>query len=148
MFCTMTRLHSAFRRTRVRAGMVAGAATAFLAAASFLLAVNASAAAPGCRVVYTNTAQWPGGFTANVSVTNLGDPVNGWNLTWTFPSGQQVTNAWNATITPPGGSVTATNMHYNATIATNGNVQFGFQGTWSGSNTVPTSFALNGTLCT
>lgn len=142
----MTRLHSTLRRMRVRAGLVAGAATAFLAAATFLLAVNANAAA-GCQVVYTNASQWGSGFVANVNVKNLGDPINGWNLRWTFPSGQQVSNAWNATITPSSGTVTATNMSYNAAIATNGSVEFGFQGTFSGTNTIPSSFTLNGVTC-
>jgi endoglucanase len=103
-------------------------------------------AATGCRVDYSAPNPWPGGFTANVTITNLGDPINGWRLVWTFPSGQQVTNAWNATITPPGGTVTATNMSYNASIPTNGTVSFGFNG--SGTNAAPTSFALNGTTCT
>lgn len=143
----MTRLHSTFAPLRRRAGLVAGAVTAFVAAATFLFAANASAAA-GCQVVYTNASQWGGGFVANVSVTNLGDPINGWNLGWTFPSGQQVTNAWNATISPSSGTVTATNMSYNGAIPTNGKVEFGFQGSWSGSNTIPTSFTLNGTTCT
>nr|WP_229688687.1 cellulase family glycosylhydrolase [Micromonospora yangpuensis] len=109
-------------------------------------AVSAQAAA-GCRVAYTAN-QWPGGFTANVAVTNLGDPVNGWRLTWTFPSGQQVTSAWNATVTAAGANVTATSLSYNASLATNGSTSFGFNGSWSGSNTAPTTFALNGVTCT
>ena len=35
--------------------------------------------AAGCRVVYTNTAQWGGGFTADVTVRNTGTrPTSGW----------------------------------------------------------------------
>ena len=30
------------------------------------------------------------GFGASVNVTNLGDPINGWTLTWSFSAGQQV----------------------------------------------------------
>jgi endoglucanase len=123
-----------------------GAATALLAGASLAMAVTANAAA-GCQVAYSTPSQWQGGFTANVAVTNLGDPVNGWQLTWTWPSGQQVTHAWNATVTASGSQATATNASYNATIATNGTVSFGFNGSWSGSNTPPTSFALNGVTC-
>ena len=33
-------------------------------------------------------------------------------------------------------------------IATNGTVSFGFNGSWTGSNPVPASFTLNGTVCT
>jgi endoglucanase len=133
-------------RARWRVGMVAASAAALMVA-GLIVAVSAQAAA-GCRVAYSVTAQWPGGFTANVNVTNLGDPINGWRLEWTFPSGQQVTQAWNATTTAAGAQVTAVNVSYNSTIATNGTVGFGFNGSWTGSNTAPTAFALNGVGCT
>src|SRR3954454_9036171 len=126
-------------RIRLRAGVVAGTAVALIAA-SWMVAVGAAQAAAGCRVTYTAPSQWPGGFTANVDITNLGDPVNGWNLAWTFPSGQRVTQAWNATTAQNGSQVTATNMSYNGSIPTNGTVSFGFNGSWAGSNTAPVSF--------
>ncbi|ANZ41121.1 cellulase [Lentzea guizhouensis] len=107
-----------------------------------------AAAAPGCKVDYTVPSQWSGGFTANVAVTNLGDRVDGWRLTWTWPSGQQVTQAWNATVTADGSQVTAANAGYNAVIAPNATVSFGLNGSWSGTNTAPASFALNGVTCT
>ncbi|MCW6004153.1 cellulose binding domain-containing protein [Micromonospora sp. CPCC 205371] len=46
-----------------------------------------------------------------------------------------------------GSQVTARNLSYNASIGTNANVSFGFNGAWNGSNPVPTSFALNGVTC-
>nr|WP_241773983.1 cellulase family glycosylhydrolase [Micromonospora haikouensis] len=133
-------------KTRRRIGLIA-AAVATLMMAGTMVAGNAQAAA-GCRVAYAVPSQWQGGFTADVSVTNLGDAVNGWTLGWTFPSGQRVTQAWNATVTSSGDQVTAKSMSYNAAIATNGSVSFGFNGSWSGSNTAPTSFTLNGVACT
>ncbi|MGI5242398.1 cellulose binding domain-containing protein [Dactylosporangium sp. CA-139066] len=107
----------------------------------------ASAAAAGCRVTYTVTNQWQGGFGANVDITNLGDPVNGWALTWTYASGQAVTQAWNATVTQTGTSVRATDAGHNAAIATGGTVSFGFNGSFTTSNPVPASFSLNGVVC-
>ncbi|OON30813.1 MULTISPECIES: cellulase family glycosylhydrolase [Micromonospora] len=133
-------------KTRRRIGLIA-AAVATLMMAGTMVAGNAQAAA-GCRVAYAVPSQWQGGFTADVSVTNLGDAVNGWTLGWTFPSGQRVTQAWNATVTSSGDQVTAKSMSYNAAIATNGSVSFGFNGSWSGGNTAPTSFTLNGVACT
>lgn len=90
-----------------------------------------------------------GGFTGGVTITNTGTtPVNGWNLVWTFPSGQRVTQMWSATYSQPATTVTATNMPYNATIgAGGGSVSLGFNGTFSGSNANPTAFALNGAAC-
>nr|WP_225311950.1 cellulase family glycosylhydrolase [Microbispora cellulosiformans] len=133
-------------RARLWVSMVAGA-LAVLLPAGVMTAVNAQAAA-GCRVAYAVTSQWPGGFTADVGVTNLGDPINGWKLTWTFPSGQQVTQPWNSTITSSGAQVTAANVSWNAAIATNATVSFGFNGSWSGANTAPSAFTLNGVACT
>ena len=139
----MTRaLHSA----RWRLALAAGIATATMAGG--LITTADAYAAAGCRVNYAVTAQWPGGFTANVEVTNLGDPLNGWSLVWTFTSGQRITQIWNATHTQPADIVTATNVSYNAVIATNGTVSFGFNGSWSDNNPVPASFALNGVTCT
>ncbi|MET8089063.1 cellulase family glycosylhydrolase [Micromonospora sp. NPDC005220] len=134
------------RTARRRVALVVGAVVMLLTA-GLMVAGNAQAAA-GCQVAYTVPSQWQGGFTADVKVTNLGDAVNGWSLTWTFPSGQRVTQAWNATVTSSGNQVTAQNMSYNAAIATNATVSFGFNGSWSGGNIAPTSFALNGVTCT
>lgn len=143
----MTQQTTTGRRRRWRAGLVAGGVTAALLGGSLVIAASAHAAA-GCRVSYSAPSQWPGGFTANVDVTNLGDPISGWRLTWTFPAGQQVTQAWNANVTSSGSQVTATNLSYNANLGTNATVSFGFNGSWTGSNPAPTSFALNGVTCT
>ncbi|HEX5143683.1 MAG TPA: cellulose binding domain-containing protein, partial [Mycobacterium sp.] len=100
-----------------------------------------------CQVSYVKN-EWAGGFTANVTVTNTGTTaINGWTLKFSFAGDQKVTNAWNATVTQPGTAVTATNVSYNATIAPSGNVQFGFQGTWTSNDTTPTAFTVNGTAC-
>jgi endoglucanase len=134
------------KSSRWRASLVGGAVVALLAGGA-AAATNAEAAA-GCQVKYAVTGQWAGGFQASVDVTNLGDRITGWSLAWTFPSGQQVSQAWNATVTTSGAQATATNASYNATIATSATVSFGFLGSWSGSNTAPTSFVLNGVACT
>ncbi|MFD7499635.1 endo-1,4-beta-xylanase [Streptomyces sp. NPDC059850] len=94
-----------------------------------------------CTVGYTVTSQWNTGFTANVTVKNTGSsPVGGWQVAWTYPSGQRVTSAWNATVTQSGAQVTAANAAYNGTIGAGGSVSFGFNGTWSGANTAPATF--------
>jgi cellulase/cellobiase CelA1 len=101
-----------------------------------------------CRVTYTPNT-WNDGFTADVSATNnSGNALNGWKLTFSFPGNQQVTNAWNATVSQSGSTVTATNLGYNASIAAGGSTSFGFQGTYSGTNSPPTGFNLNGGACT
>jgi hypothetical protein len=135
------------RSRSINVGLVS-AGVALLASATVVVALPADAAAAGCSVNYAVSSQWQGGFGANVSITNLGDPVSSWTLTWSFGAGQTVTQAWNTVLTQSGSAVTAKNMSYNGSVATNGTVSFGFNGAWTGSNPVPTSFAFNGVACT
>src|SRR3954464_3150932 len=104
---------------RSRTRLVVAAAVGTVLAASGI-ALSARAATAGCAVAYTVTSQWPGGFGANVSITDLGDPVNGWTLTWSYSGGQRITQAWNTTVSQSGAQVSARNVGYNAGIATNG----------------------------
>jgi endo-1,4-beta-xylanase len=103
--------------------------------------------AGGCHVTDAVSA-WNTGLTENITVTNNGSSaINGWHLAFTLPSGQTVTNAWNATISPSSGSVTATNVSYNAAIPAGGSTSFGFQANHTGNAAAPTGFSLNGTAC-
>jgi hypothetical protein len=109
---------------------------------------SAGAAAAGCEVGYRVTSQWQGGFGADVTVRNLGDPLTGWSVRWSYDTGQQVSQAWNATVTQRGTEVTAVNAAYNGGLGTGASVTFGLNGTWSGSNPRPLSFSVNGVTCT
>jgi hypothetical protein len=55
---------------------------------------------------------------------------------------------WSATVTQSGTAVTARSVQFNGALGTGQSALFGFNASWSGSNPVPTSFALNGTTCT
>ena len=135
-------------RRRARLGILLITAMAMGSATALITATEAQAAA-GCQVSYTITNQWPGGFGANVNITNLGDPLTSWTLKWTFANGQTVTQLWNGNVTQSGANVTVTNMSYNGSIATGATLTgMGFNGSWNNStNSVPTSFTLNGVTC-
>jgi rhamnogalacturonan endolyase len=134
---------------RRRRNVLVSTAVVASVAATGAVAVVAAYAATGCRVVYTTGTPWPGGFGGNVDLTNLGDPITSWSLTWTFTAGQQVTQAWNANVTLGTSQVTATNVSHNGNLGTNGTASFGFNGSWNNtSNPAPTNFALNGVACT
>ncbi|WP_203685147.1 non-reducing end alpha-L-arabinofuranosidase family hydrolase, partial [Actinoplanes siamensis] len=135
-------------RSRPVTAALASAALTLLASTAVALARPADAAAAGCSVSYAVSSQWQDGFGASVSITNLGDPLASWTLTWSYGAGQTVTQAWNATVTQSGAAVTARNVSYNGAIPTGGSVSFGFNGSWTGSNPVPSGFALNGVNCT
>src|SRR5688572_23755839 len=132
------------RKTRTVLGVVLAGATVLATAVAPATAV---AAETGCKVAYEVTGQWQGGFKADVAVTNLGTAVDGWKLSWEWPSGQQAGNGWNAKITESDGLVAATNTGQNAKIASQATVKFGFMGTWDHANTAPLSFSLNGVTC-
>ena len=146
--------------TSVQAGFEPWQNGAGLAVTSFSSAVNtgSSGGGPGnpgdpggstsCKVAYA-TNVWPGGFTADVTITNTGSsPVNGWQLAFALPSGQRITNSWNANLSSSSGAVTASNVSHNGQIAAGGQVTFGFQGTVDGTFAKPFAFSLNGSACT
>jgi hypothetical protein len=102
----------------------------------------------GCRVAYAPSV-WPGGFTANVTLTNTGTSAwPSWTATFAFPGDERVSNAWNAAVTQNGATVTANNVSYNGNVAPGASTTFGFQGTWSAGSASPTAFTVNGNACT
>nr|WP_225311587.1 SMP-30/gluconolactonase/LRE family protein [Microbispora cellulosiformans] len=126
-----------------------GLAAALVAAGGVATVTMPAAAAAGCKVTYKITNQWGGGFQGDVAITNLGDPVSSWKLEFDFPdSGQKIASGWNATWTQSGTRVSATSLSYNGSIPTNGTASgMGFTATITGANPIPTTFWLNGAMC-
>lgn len=93
---------------------------------------------PDCTATYTQTGQWPRGFQAKVVVKSTGTlPLNGWKVSWSFADGQQVTQVWNGVLQQDGAGVTVSNAHWNAKVAVGKKTEFGFNASWSGTNTPP-----------
>ncbi len=111
-----------------------------------VVAVDQARAAVACKVTYS-VNQWDTGFTANLSVANLGDAVSSWKLEWDFSGNQQITQGWSGNFTQSGKHVTVTNLSYNAGLASGATLSLGFNASYSGTNDAPTSFSLNGTTC-
>ena len=147
----------------VAAGVLASVAGAvFVTTGLVATAVPAAAATTGCSVAYQNLSAWvssptSGGFNTTLAITNVGDPISHWTLTFTPPSGTVVTSGWNASFTITS-TVSATDAGWNGGIATGAtNATVGIQGTWSRSSSgsappspfpQPTDFTLNGVRCT
>jgi cellulase/cellobiase CelA1 len=103
---------------------------------------------PGACRVKVSVNAWNTGLTASVTLTNTGTTTaDGWKLGFTLPAGQTVTGGWGATYTPSSGSVTATNVAYNGTIAPGASVSIGYQANHGGDSAAPAAFTLNGTAC-
>jgi endo-1,4-beta-xylanase len=102
-----------------------------------------------CHVAYTTQSQWAGGFVAQVVITNSSSSaISGWTLKFTFPGDQHITSDFNGTASQSGEAATLTNASYNGSLAAGASATVGFQGTWTNSDAVPTSFTLNGATCT
>ena len=111
-------------------------------------APTSSSPALACSAAYTVVNSWSGGFQAQIVLTDTGTaPIDGWTLTWTFPGDQRIGSLWNATYTQSGEQVAAAAEPYNATIAPSGTVTIGFTGTFTASDSSPTTFVVNGTTC-
>jgi mannan endo-1,4-beta-mannosidase len=91
----------------------------------------------GCTAAYSIVGQWPAGFQGDVKVTAGSAAINGWTVTWTYANGQTVSQAWSATVTSSGSAVTARNVSYNGKLAAGATTNFGFLGSWTGTNSVP-----------
>ncbi len=125
-----------------------------MAAAAMLLAVTGLAvmqtpagAAVACQVTYAKQWDNGSGFGANITINNLGDAVNPWRLTFTWPGNQTVQQGWNGTWSQSGQNVTVVAPSWGGSLGSGQSVQIGFNGQVSGTNTNPTSFSLNGTVC-
>ncbi|WP_420311071.1 cellulase family glycosylhydrolase [Streptomyces sp. YS-B37] len=91
-----------------------------------------------CAATYTTTSDWGSGFNASVTVKNTGaSALKSWQVKWTWPGSQQITNMWNATYTQSGTSVTAVNADHNGAVGVGGSASFGFGGA-PGGGTAPT----------
>jgi O-glycosyl hydrolase len=102
-----------------------------------------------CHVAYTTNSQWPGGFTAQVVIGNTGSAaITSWTVSFTFPGDQKITSNFNGGFSQTGENASLTNASYNGSIAPGSSVTDGFQGSWTSSDAVPTSFTLNGATCT
>jgi hypothetical protein len=125
------------------------ALAALLLSAAGLGAVAAAPAnaATGCTVAYTVQSQWNTGFSASVSITNLGSPITSWTLAYSYSGNQTLAQGWSGNWSQSGENVTVTNASWNGSLGTNAPAQIGANFSYSGTNTNPATFTLNGVTC-
>ncbi|HEX6353026.1 endo-1,4-beta-xylanase [Actinophytocola sp.] len=95
----------------------------------------------GACAATVSTNQWTGGFVGSVRVTAGSAQVNAWTVTVTLPSGATLTSGWNADRSGNTGTVQFTNVGFNGSIAPGQSVDFGYQGTGTGTGVTPTCAA-------
>ncbi|MFJ7151939.1 endo-1,4-beta-xylanase [Streptomyces sp. NPDC100445] len=91
-----------------------------------------------CAAAYSVTSQWNTGFTGQVRISCSGASLSSWKVNWNYGAGQRITQAWNATCTQSGAAVSCANASYDGVVPDGGSVTFGFNGSWSDGNPVPT----------
>ncbi|MBR7826344.1 cellulose binding domain-containing protein [Actinospica sp. MGRD01-02] len=105
-----------------------------------------------CAVDYHLTAGWGSGYVAAVTLSDTGpNPIDGWTLTFSFPStGETLGSGWNANWSQSGQNVEATSLSWNAQLAADGgnSQSIGFVGNNTGAYPSPAAVSLNGTVCT
>ncbi len=104
-------------------------------------------ATAACTVKFRDTNDWGNGYVGSIDITNnAAAAVNGWTLTFTWPTAwQSVSSGWNATWTQTGRTVRVTS---DTALAAGATTNVGFVGAYSGPNVLPAVFTLNGTVCT
>ncbi len=110
---------------------------------------QAASSGASCHVSYVDQNDWGSGFTGNLSITNTGSvALTSWTVSWTYGGNQQITQSWNSNYTQSGRSVALTNASWNATIAAGATLSgIGWNANYTGTNSNPIVFYLNGTMC-
>jgi cellulase/cellobiase CelA1 len=101
-----------------------------------------------CTASYVVRNEWSNGFTADVIITNsTGTNLEGWEVRWQFPGDQTITTIWNASHQQSNQDVAIRNVSFNRVFEDSKSIAFGFTGSFSGTNTPPSSITLNGLEC-
>jgi len=103
-----------------------------------------AAMAQSASCEYQLDAEWGGGATATIEITNTGDSaLEGWEVEWTYED-SEIVNSWNAQLSGSNPH-TASDMGWNANIQPGQSASFGLQVTFSGNSAeVP---EVTGSVC-
>jgi len=98
-------------------------------AAELIALADPPVAVPECRVRSVVHGTWPGGFIAQVWVTNTGPTtLQGWDLRFALTEGGQVVESWGADVAQTGQVVDAGSLAWNARLAPGSTMTFGYVG--------------------
>lgn len=99
---------------------------------------------PTVTPTFAITQNWGGGFEGAIKLTNdQSSAINNWRLEFDFAG--TISSIWDASIVSRvGNRYTVTNAGWNGTLASNGQVSFGFVANPGGTVAPPTNFVLNG----
>jgi len=91
-----------------------------------------------CNASYTITNSWPGGFQAQVTITNpTTSTMFGWTTNWVLPDGETINSAWNGTLSQAGSLATMKGADWNRVLAAGASASFGFTANFASSPIIP-----------
>ena len=135
------------RRLRLWRGAAVLAAAALGCAGLTAVAAAPASAAPVCQVTYTVNSDWGTGFSVAINITNNGPAITSWTLGYAYTGNQKIAQGWSGNWSQSGENITVTNASWNGTLATGGSASIGANFSYTGTNTAPTAFTLNGSTC-
>ena len=92
-----------------------------------------------CQASWSVVNSWAGGFQLSVTVTNSGAvPATGWNVSFSWPGTQAITQIWSAAATQSGAAVSVTNASYDGALSVGGTATFGLLGSGTAPATLGT----------
>jgi large repetitive protein len=108
-----------------------------------------TAASFGCHLTYSVTSEQKKTFAGAISIENTGSAkITSWTLTWTWSGNQDITESSNAKYKQSGANVTLTNESNNGQINAGATLSgISFDASYSGTNSAPSTFYVNGTVC-
>ena len=109
---------------------------------------GAAQAAATCQVTYAVQNDWGTGFTTGITIENTGPAITSWTLAYSYAGNQTLSSGWSGNWSQSGKNVTVTSASWNGTLATSATTQIGANFAYTGTNTAPAAFTLNGTTCT
>ncbi len=140
-------MHLRLGRSRFR-WILATLAVAGLSSAGLVgVAAAPASAATGCQVAYTVNSDWGTGFSVAITITNTGSAISSWTLGYSYSGNQQLSSGWSGTWTQSGKNISVASASWNGSLATGASTQIGANFSYTGTNTAPTAFTLNGTTC-
>jgi len=94
-------------------------------------------------VNYKITSQWETGFSADITISNLGSAaIEDWELEFYFQNQQKITSLWNGSYIQNNNRVTINSASWNQIIGQNQSITIGFVAEYSGENRIPDVFSL------
>jgi len=104
-----------------------------------------------CEVEYSVLNSWPSGggegFQASVNVIWYGDPIESWNLGWSFSGDESISSGWNGNFSQSGADVSVTDSGWNGALNDGDGFSVGFNAERSEAGADPTTFMVNGVEC-